>query len=175
MGIYDDVDFFDVPDSEWSRFYDTNVLSGVRLARHYAPGMVDKGWGRILFISSESGIAIPADMINYGVTKAANLAVSTAWPSAWPARASPSTRYCLARRSPTALPPWWLKQPRCPAAAFAKRRTTSCAPLARARSFNAPPKWTKSPTGGVPRIPYSSATTGAALRVDGGVVDSLAI
>ena len=52
------------------------MLSGVRLARHYAPGMVDKGWGRILFISSESGIAIPADMINYGVTKAANLAVS---------------------------------------------------------------------------------------------------
>ena len=76
LGIYDDVDFFEVADSEWTRFYDTNVLSGVRLARHYAPGMVEKGWGRILFISSESGIAIPADMINYGVTKAANLAVS---------------------------------------------------------------------------------------------------
>ncbi|MBX4413165.1 SDR family oxidoreductase, partial [Mycobacterium tuberculosis] len=64
------------PDSEWMHFYNVNVLSGVRLSRHYAQGMIDNGWGRIIFVSSESGVAIPADMINYGVTKSANLAVS---------------------------------------------------------------------------------------------------
>ncbi|MBF9678728.1 SDR family oxidoreductase, partial [Streptococcus pseudopneumoniae] len=56
--------------------YNVNVLSGVRLSRHYAQGMIDNGWGRIIFVSSESGVAIPADMINYGVTKSADLAVS---------------------------------------------------------------------------------------------------
>ncbi|STS10708.1 3-oxoacyl-[acyl-carrier-protein] reductase FabG [Ewingella americana] len=76
LGIYNDVDFFAVEDDEWARFYDVNVVSGVRLSRHYAQGMVEKGWGRVIFISSESGVAIPADMINYGVTKSANLAVS---------------------------------------------------------------------------------------------------
>lgn len=76
LGIYNDVDFFAVEDDEWARFYDVNVVSGVRLSRHYAQGMVKKGWGRVIFISSESGVAIPADMINYGVTKSANLAVS---------------------------------------------------------------------------------------------------
>ena len=76
LGIFNDKDFFSVPDDEWMHFYNVNVLSGVRLARHYAPGMTEQGWGRIIFVSSESGVAIPGDMINYGVTKAANLAVS---------------------------------------------------------------------------------------------------
>ena len=76
LGIFNNVDFFDAPDSEWTRFYEVNVISGVRLARHYTPGMVEQGWGRVIFLSSESGVATPADMINYGVTKSANLAVS---------------------------------------------------------------------------------------------------
>src|SRR5476649_1515426 len=76
LGIFNDVDFFDAPDSEWTRFYEVNVISGVRLARHYVPDMVKQGWGRVIFLSSESGVATPADMINYGVTKSANLAVS---------------------------------------------------------------------------------------------------
>ncbi|WP_272522692.1 SDR family NAD(P)-dependent oxidoreductase [Providencia sp. PROV202] len=76
LGIFNDDDFFTVPDSEWLEFYNVNVLSGVRLSRHYAQNMVTQGWGRIIFVSSESGVAIPGDMINYGVTKSANLAVS---------------------------------------------------------------------------------------------------
>ena len=76
LGIFKEMDFFDTPDSEWTRFYEINVISGVRLSRHYVPGMVSKGWGRVIFLSSESGIAIPPDMLNYGVTKSANLAVS---------------------------------------------------------------------------------------------------
>ena len=74
LGIFNDKDFFSVPDDEWMHFYNVNVLSGVRLARHHAPHD-GTGLGRIIFVSSESGVAI-GDMINYGVTKAANLAVS---------------------------------------------------------------------------------------------------
>lgn len=76
LGIYEPRDYFDTPDSDWDRIFQTNVMSGVRLSRYYAQGMADRGWGRIVFISSESGVSIPADMIHYGVTKAAQLAVS---------------------------------------------------------------------------------------------------
>jgi NAD(P)-dependent dehydrogenase (short-subunit alcohol dehydrogenase family) len=76
LGIYGLQDFFDIPDDEWTRFFEVNVMSGVRLSRAYAAGMVRKGWGRVVFISSESGLNIPADMIHYGFTKTANLSVS---------------------------------------------------------------------------------------------------
>ncbi|KQT58273.1 MULTISPECIES: SDR family NAD(P)-dependent oxidoreductase [unclassified Aureimonas] len=75
-GIFGPQDFFETPDAEWERFFAVNVLSGVRLSRAYLPGMKDKGWGRVLFLSSESGLNIPADMIHYGVTKTADLALS---------------------------------------------------------------------------------------------------
>ena len=64
-------------------FYNVNVLSGVRLARHYAPGMTEQGWGRIIFVSSESGVAIPGDMINYGVTKARIWRFLMVWRNDW--------------------------------------------------------------------------------------------
>jgi NAD(P)-dependent dehydrogenase (short-subunit alcohol dehydrogenase family) len=67
---------FDIPDEDWTRSFEVNVLAGVRLTRHYGPLMKAKGWGRIVFISSESGIQIPTEMIHYGFSKAAELAVS---------------------------------------------------------------------------------------------------
>jgi NAD(P)-dependent dehydrogenase (short-subunit alcohol dehydrogenase family) len=76
VGIFNPQDFFEVPDSEWLRFFEVNVMSGVRLSRAYAPGMVKKGWGRIEFISSESALNIPVEMVHYGMTKTANLSVS---------------------------------------------------------------------------------------------------
>jgi len=76
LGIFEPKKFFDIPDEDWERLFRVNVLSGVRLARHYAPGMVKKGWGRVLFISSESGLQIPAEMVHYGMTKTAQLAVA---------------------------------------------------------------------------------------------------
>ncbi|GIE28589.1 short-chain dehydrogenase [Actinoplanes italicus] len=76
IGVYGPQDFFDIPDSEWERFFRTNVMSGVRLARAYAPAMVERGWGRIVFVSSESALNIPVDMIHYGFTKTAQLAIS---------------------------------------------------------------------------------------------------
>lgn len=76
VGIYERKPFEDIPDGDWQRFFDVNVMSGVRLSRTYLPGMKARDWGRIVFISSESGIHIPAEMVHYGMTKTAQLAVS---------------------------------------------------------------------------------------------------
>ena len=76
LGIYGRMAFFDIPDTEWQRYFDVNVLSGIRFARRYAPAMAKRGWGRILFISSESGLNIPREMIHYGMSKTAQLAIS---------------------------------------------------------------------------------------------------
>jgi NAD(P)-dependent dehydrogenase (short-subunit alcohol dehydrogenase family) len=76
LGIFEPKGFFDITDEEWSRFFEVNVNSGVRLSRHYAKGMADRGWGRVQFISSESALQIPAEMVHYGMTKTAQLAVS---------------------------------------------------------------------------------------------------
>ncbi len=76
LGIFEPKPFFQIPDEDWRRFFEVNVLSGVRLARRWAPGMAERGWGRILFISSESALNVPREMIHYGMTKTAQLAVS---------------------------------------------------------------------------------------------------
>lgn len=76
VGFTEPKNFTDIPDEDWLRFYEVNVLSGVRLSRHYFPKMLAKNWGRILFISSESAIHIPEEMIHYGMTKTAQLAIS---------------------------------------------------------------------------------------------------
>lgn len=76
LGIFEPRPFEEIPDEDWRRFFDVNVLSGVRLSRAYLRGMKARDWGRIVFISSESGIQIPAEMVHYGMTKTAQLAVS---------------------------------------------------------------------------------------------------
>jgi NAD(P)-dependent dehydrogenase (short-subunit alcohol dehydrogenase family) len=76
LGIFDPKPFAEIPDPEWLRFFEVNVLSGVRLSRHYLPGMLKNNWGRIIFISSESAFQIPAEMIHYGMTKTAQVAVA---------------------------------------------------------------------------------------------------
>src|ERR1700730_7525106 len=75
-GIFEPKGFFETPDEDWSRFFEVNVMSGVRLSRAYLPGMLKRNWGRIVFISSESALNIPKEMIHYGVSKTAQLAVS---------------------------------------------------------------------------------------------------
>jgi NAD(P)-dependent dehydrogenase (short-subunit alcohol dehydrogenase family) len=75
-GIFEPKGFFDTPDEDWTRFFEVNVMSGVRLSRAYLPGMLKRNWGRIVFISSESALNIPKEMIHYGVSKTAQLAVS---------------------------------------------------------------------------------------------------
>jgi len=75
-GIFEPKPFTEISDEEWFRFFEVNVLSGVRLSRHFFPKMIAKDWGRIIFISSESGVNIPEEMIHYGTTKTAQLAIS---------------------------------------------------------------------------------------------------
>jgi len=75
-GIFEPKGFFDIPDADWQRFFDVNVMSGVRLSRAYMPAMLTRNWGRIVFIASESALMIPKEMIHYGMTKTAQLSVS---------------------------------------------------------------------------------------------------
>ncbi len=76
LGIFEPKPFEQIPDDDWRRFFEVNVLSGVRMSRHYIGPMKQKNWGRIVFISSESALQIPAEMIHYGMTKTAQLAIS---------------------------------------------------------------------------------------------------
>ncbi|HVI47806.1 MAG TPA: SDR family NAD(P)-dependent oxidoreductase [Chitinophaga sp.] len=75
-GIFEPKAFTDIPDEDWFRFFEVNVMSGVRLSRQLLPGMLQRNWGRIIFISSESAINIPEEMIHYGMTKTAQLSIS---------------------------------------------------------------------------------------------------
>ena len=76
MGIFDPKPFEEIPDEDWFNFFETNVMSGVRLTRSYLPAMKARNWGRVVFISSESGVCPPAEMVHYGMTKAAQLSVA---------------------------------------------------------------------------------------------------
>ncbi|MGC2208709.1 MAG: SDR family oxidoreductase [Candidatus Korobacteraceae bacterium] len=85
LGIFEARPFLAIDDAEWLRFFEANVLSGVRMTRHYLPQMLEKKWGRILFISSESALQIPAEMVHYGMTKTAQLAVARGIAESFPA------------------------------------------------------------------------------------------
>jgi NAD(P)-dependent dehydrogenase (short-subunit alcohol dehydrogenase family) len=76
VGIFEPKPFAEIPDADWFRFFEINVMSGVRLTRHYLAGMLQKNWGRVLFISSESAVQIPAEMVHYGMTKTAQIAIA---------------------------------------------------------------------------------------------------
>ena len=85
LGIFEIKPFLEIPDSDWLRFFEVNVLSGVRLSRHYLPGMIKKKWGRVIFISSESGQQTPPEMVHYGMTKTAQIAVAKGIAESFPA------------------------------------------------------------------------------------------
>ncbi|SDR90304.1 SDR family NAD(P)-dependent oxidoreductase [Pseudomonas prosekii] len=176
LGIFNEVDFFDAPDSEWTRFYEVNVISGVRLARHYTPQMVNNGWGRVIFLSSESGVAIPADMINYGVTKSANLAVSHGLAKRL-AGTGVTVNAILPGPTFTDGLEEMLKDATAESGRSAREEADAFVRKARPSSIIQRVADVAEVANLVAYIasPLSSATTGAALRVDGGVVDSMAI
>lgn len=76
VGVFEVKAFDQIPDDDWQRYFEVNVMSGVRMARHALPGMLERGWGRIIFVGSESGVNVPSDMTHYGMSKAASLAVA---------------------------------------------------------------------------------------------------
>ncbi|MFD0987292.1 SDR family NAD(P)-dependent oxidoreductase [Methyloligella solikamskensis] len=83
-GIFEPKPVLEITDDDWQRFFDINVMSGIRLTRALMPHMLDQGWGRVIFISSESGVHIPPEMVHYGMTKAANLALSRGFAESFP-------------------------------------------------------------------------------------------
>jgi NAD(P)-dependent dehydrogenase (short-subunit alcohol dehydrogenase family) len=173
LGTYELKPFEEITDADWLRLFEVNVLSGIRLARLYLPGMRQRNWGRIIFISSESGVQIPVEMIHYGMTKTAQLAVArglaeavagtgitvnSVLPGPTNSRGVASFVEGLARsqgRSAAEIEKEFIKRAR-PTSLI--KRIATPAEVAALVAYVA--------------SPLASATTGASLRVDGGVIKS---
>jgi NAD(P)-dependent dehydrogenase (short-subunit alcohol dehydrogenase family) len=173
MGVFEPKPFEEIPDEDWRRFFEVNVLSGVRLSRLYLPEMRRRNWGRIIFISSESAVQIPVEMIHYGMTKTAQLAISRGL-----AEATAGTGITVNAVLPG---PTRSRGVEDFVRALADTRGVSFA------EFESEFFKTARPTSLIKRFatpdevaslvvyiasPLASATTGAALRVDGGVLKS---
>jgi len=171
LGIFEVKPFEEISDADWRRFFDVNVLSGARLARLYLPSMRKRDWGRIIFISSESGYHIPAEMIHYGMTKAAQIAV---------ARGLAETTAGTGITVNTVLPGPTLSRGVADFVAEMAAKSGHSAKKVESEFFK-----TVRPTSLLQRFatpdevaamvtyvasPLSSATNGAALRVDGGTI-----
>lgn len=174
VGIYGPKDFFDIDDADWQRMFEVNVMSGVRLSRAYAPGMIESGWGRVLFLSSESGLNIPADMIHYGFSKTAVIAIARGL-----AKRLAGTGVTVN----SILPGPTLTEGVADMLADEVAKTgKSLDDVAKAFVMANRPSSIIQRAATAEEVanlavyacsPQASATTGAALRVDGGVVDSL--
>ena len=173
LGIFEAKPFADIPDADWMRFFEVNVVSGVRLARAYLPAMRRANWGRIIFISSESGVQIPAEMIHYGTTKTAQLAVSRGLAESLAGTGitvncvlpGPTKSRGVGDFVASMAKGGGKSEAEVEADFFAHVRPTSLL-----KRF-ATPEEVASLVAYV-ASPLASATTGAALRVDGGVVKS---
>lgn len=173
LGIFEPKAFEDIPDADWMRFFDVNVLSGVRLARLYLPGMRARNWGRIVFISSESAVHIPQEMIHYGMSKTAQLAVSrglaeatagtgitvnSVLPGPTKSRGVDDFVDALAKESGTTFE------------SFEREFFDKVRPTSLIKRFATPEEVANLVA--YVASPLSSATTGASLRVDGGTIKS---
>lgn len=169
LGIFERKPFDSIEDADWQRFFDINVMSGVRLSRAYFSGMKARNWGRIVFISSESGIQIPPDMVHYGMTKSAQLAISRGLAencvgtgvtvnAVLPGPTlTEGNRRNIAKRAPGK-----------PLDEVEKEFFEVYRPTSLLRRYAAPEE--VATLVAYVCSPLSSATNGAALRVDGGVV-----
>jgi hypothetical protein len=173
-GIFEVKPFEQIDDDDWKRFFEVNVLSGVRLSRHYLPGMKKRNWGRIVFISSESALQIPAEMIHYGMTKTAQLAVARGL-----AETTAGTNVTVNSVLPGPTASEGVEkfvhdlaaQQKTDAAAVEREFFRTMRSTSLLKRFAKPEEVAAMVT--FVCSPLSSATNGAALRVDGGVVRSI--
>ena len=172
LGIYEPKGFFDIEDTDWTRMFEVNVMSGVRLTRHYLKRMLDnKDWGRVVFVSSESGVYIPKEMVHYGFSKSAQLVIARG--------AAETTKGSNVTVNSVMPGPTWVEMSPARLAARASAAGTSVDDLvSRMFTERRPASLLQryaSPEEIANLICYvcskaSSATNGAALRVDGGIV-----
>jgi NAD(P)-dependent dehydrogenase (short-subunit alcohol dehydrogenase family) len=171
LGIFEPKLFDEIPDEDWRRFFEVNVLSGVRLSRAYFSGMKQRNWGRIVFISSESGLQIPAEMVHYGMTKTAQIAVARGL-AELSAGTGVTVNSILPGPTRSDGVDEFVKQLSGgkPFAEFEKEFFEKIRPTSLLKRFAT----TEEVASLVTYVcsPLSSATNGAALRVDGGVVKS---
>jgi NAD(P)-dependent dehydrogenase (short-subunit alcohol dehydrogenase family) len=173
-GIFQPIDFFDASDEIWDRHWQVNVMSAVRLSRAYLPGMGKANWGRVIFLASESGFNIPVEMIHYGVSKTADIAVARGLAKRMagtgvtvnsvlpgPTLSEGVSAMLAEEREKTGLPIEEL------AANFVKQHRSSSI-IQRAASVEEVANLVT-----YLASPLASATTGASVRVDGGVIDTL--
>jgi len=175
LGIFEPKQFSEITDADWERFFNVNVMSGVRLSRHYLPIMLKKNWGRIIFISSESGLNIPSEMIHYGMTKTAQLAIARGL-----AETTAGTKVTVNAVLPG---PTLSEGVGTFVQDLAKQQATDLAEVEkqffqRVRPSSLIQRFAE-PEEVAPMVvylssPLASATNGAAVRVDGGVVRSIA-
>jgi NAD(P)-dependent dehydrogenase (short-subunit alcohol dehydrogenase family) len=173
LGIYEACDFQQIADADWQRLFDINVVSGVRLARAYLPAMRAADWGRIIFISSESGLQIPAEMIHYGVTKAAQIALARGLAEAVAATGITVNSILAGPTKSRGVDDFvtgLAKSEGITFEAFEKKFFSQMRPTSLIKRFAKPEEVASLVT--YIASPLASATTGAALRVDGGVVKS---
>ncbi len=172
LGIYEPKAFFDIEDADWTRMFEINVMSGVRLTRHYLKKMLDdKDWGRVVFVSSESGIYVPKEMVHYGFSKSAQLVIARG--------AAEQTKGTNVTVNSVLPGPTWVEMAPVRLAARAKAAGTTVDDLTRRMFTERRPasllQRYAAPEEVANLICYlcskaSSATNGAALRVDGGIV-----
>ncbi|HEX4648929.1 MAG TPA: SDR family oxidoreductase [Steroidobacteraceae bacterium] len=173
VGIFEVRSFFEISDEDWEKYFQTNVMSGVRLSRHYLRGMLARDWGRIVFISSESALNVPPDMLHYGMTKTAQLSLARGL-----AKLAAGTGVTVNSVLPGPTLSDGVRTMLKDATRDGKSLEQAGAEFVRAHRASSILRRLASPEEVANLVvytcsPQASATTGAALRVDGGVVDSL--
>jgi NAD(P)-dependent dehydrogenase (short-subunit alcohol dehydrogenase family) len=174
MGIFEPKPFEKIPDEDWFRFFEVNVMSGIRLSRHYLPRMKASGWGRIIFISSESAVQIPAEMIHYGMTKTAQLAISRGLAETTAGTGVTVNSILPGPTSSEGVEGFidnMVESQGTDRASVERDFFRNIRPSSLLRRFATPDEVAALVT--FVASPLSSATNGSALRVDGGVVRSI--